>query len=360
MSEVSAQTMPVRERLLRDPTFFPHKLDLIAERALFVHLDRAAILDASFLDDRVLSSQTAGAWIRLDQLDRSMLGAKFEKPVHYIFHIGHVGSTLLSRMLDQIEGTLGLREPMPLRTLAEASDLIPTRASLLAPDQFKRLIDIYIALWSRPFPETHSIILKATSSAARLGAQLLSQQGASQAIYLYLLAEPYLATLLAGANSSIDLRGHAQERVHRFERLSEFNLPQPVHALSPGELAAQAWLTEMLTLNALRSSEKERIQVVNFEDVLSAPRETLATICARLDLTADDTSLSRATSENVLNRYSKLTSEPYSPVFRRQVLDESRKTNATEIRRGLLWIEQIERHSPTGAQLLKSLPTISA
>ena len=360
MSDVSAQPVTVRDRLLRDPTFFPHKLDLIAERALFVHLDRAAISDASFLDDRVLSSQTAGVWIRLDQLDRSMLGAKSEKPIHYIFHIGHVGSTLLSRMLDQIEGTLVLREPLPLRTLAEASDHAPSRASLVAPHQLKRLIEIYVALWSRPFPETQSIILKATSSAARVGEQLLSQQGASRAVYLYLLAKPYLATLLAGTNSSIDLRGHAQERVHRFERLSAFDLAEPLHALSPGELAAQAWLTEMLTLNALRSSQKERIHVVNFEDVLSAPRETLATICAHLDLKADDTSLSRATSKNVLNRYSKLTSEPYSPLFRRQILDESHQTNEAEIRRGLLWIEQMGRHSDVVARLLKTLPTISA
>lgn len=360
MSDVSAQTITVRDRLLRDPTFFPHKLDLIAERALFVHLDRAAISDASFLDDRVLSPQTAGIWLRLDQLDRTVLGANSGKPIHYIFHIGHVGSTLLSRMLDQMDGTLGLREPMPMRTLAEASDDLHTTASLISPAYLERLIDIYTMLWSRPFPDTQAIILKATSSTARMGSRLLNQQTTSRAVYLYLPAEPYLATLLAGANSPIDLRGHAQERSRRLEALSAARVSQPLHAFSLGELAAHAWLTEMLTQYVLQSSANMRVRAVNFETLLGAPRETLEAICEHLNVTTSDAALTRATSDKILNRYSKSTGELYSAQLRGQILDEARHKNAAEIRRGLDWIERMERNSPVVAQLLKSLPTISA
>ena len=43
-------------------------------------------------------------------------------PIHFIFHSGHVGSTLLSRLLEEVPSQLGLREPLPLRSLAELHD----------------------------------------------------------------------------------------------------------------------------------------------------------------------------------------------------------------------------------------------
>ena len=35
----------------------------------------------------------------------------------WIFHIGHVGSTLISRLLGELEGVLSVREPRSLRDL---------------------------------------------------------------------------------------------------------------------------------------------------------------------------------------------------------------------------------------------------
>ncbi len=55
-------------------------------------------------------------------------------------------------------------------------------------------------------------MLKATSSAARIAPQLLAARPNAVALYMYLPAEPYLATLLAGENSPLDLRRHEAER----------------------------------------------------------------------------------------------------------------------------------------------------
>ena len=40
------------------------------------------------------------------------------QPPHFIFHLGHVASTLLARSLDEVRGTLVLREPALLRWAA--------------------------------------------------------------------------------------------------------------------------------------------------------------------------------------------------------------------------------------------------
>ena len=75
-----------------------------------------------------------------------------------------------------------------------------------------RLLDTLLRLWRRGYAATRAVVVKATSSAARLAPVLLERSAASRAIYLNLRAEPALATLLAGANSLIDLRGHGAER----------------------------------------------------------------------------------------------------------------------------------------------------
>merc|ERR1712194_224616 len=45
------------------------------------------------------------------------------KDLHFIHHLSHTGSTLLSRAIGEIEGTLVLREPYLLRWIAKATAL---------------------------------------------------------------------------------------------------------------------------------------------------------------------------------------------------------------------------------------------
>ncbi len=59
-----------------------------------------------------------------------------------------------------------------------------------------------LGLWSRGYEATRAVVVKATSSAGRLAPRLLGRSPASRAVYLNLAAEPYLATLLGGANSA--------------------------------------------------------------------------------------------------------------------------------------------------------------
>ena len=106
------------------------------------------------------------------------------------------------------EAVLSLREPLPLRTLAEAHDALGRPDSLLSNAQFDAALDTFMALWSRGYAGNTSVIVKATSSTGRLAPALLQPNVGSRAIYLNLGTEPYLATLLAGQNSPIDLRGH--------------------------------------------------------------------------------------------------------------------------------------------------------
>ncbi|MGE0045550.1 MAG: hypothetical protein AB7T08_07300, partial [Hyphomonadaceae bacterium] len=118
---MSAAPHPLAD-LATDAGLYPQRLDLSRQSLMFIRMTEAAIRSASFLDDRLLTGGVAqtGGWATIPAVARTLTDAPpLSTPLHFIFHAGHVGSTLVSRLLDEIHGVLSLREPSPLRTLAE-------------------------------------------------------------------------------------------------------------------------------------------------------------------------------------------------------------------------------------------------
>ncbi len=334
------------EQLLRrvpeSPDIHLQQLDLVRRAALLVALGADGYRQASFLDDRILRPETQGAWVPVDALAASAGRIPEGLPVHFIAHSGHVGSTLVSRLLDATDSVLSLREPLALRTLADAHDVLGRPDALWADREFEGWVALCLRLWGRGYPGSRCVVVKATSSAGRVLGTVLAAGPGSRAIAMNLHAEPYLATLLAGENSPLDLRGHAPERMRRLqERLAA--PVTPLHRLTVGELAALSWVTESLTQRELLERHPGRVLAVDFDDFLAAVAPAMARILAHLGLPADPTYLAGVERSPVLMGYSKAPEHAYTPALRAEVLADSRQRNATEIRRGLAWLETLAR-----------------
>jgi hypothetical protein len=184
-------------RLPVSPDAYPQKIALLRGLLLVFGIDAGAYRASSFLDDRILTPSTQGTWVSLARAADAAARITQPLPLHFIFHTGHVGSTLVSRLLDETGVVLPLREPLPLRSLAEAHDVLPMPESLLSGPQFAETLGTMLQLWSRGYDWTRAVIVKATSSAGRLAIPRLESRPATRAICLNLRAEPYLATLLA-------------------------------------------------------------------------------------------------------------------------------------------------------------------
>jgi hypothetical protein len=331
----------LRALLPASPDAYPQAVDLVRGLVLVVRMDERAYRSASFLDDRILGPSTQGAWMAGAAAAEAARQVTGGRPVHFIFHTGHVGSTLLSRLLDETGGVLGLREPLPLRTLADAYDALAGPESLLAEPQFDALVDMLLRLWGRGYPSTRAVVVKATSSAGRLAGRLLAASPPSRAVYLHLRAEPYLATLLGGANSLTDLRGHGPGRMRRL--LAGRALPvAPLYALSPGELAALGWLVEGLA-RADAEATGERVLALDFESFLADVAGELGRVVAHFGLPRDEALLRAVADGPVLRRYSKAPELPFPAGERAERLAESRRTNRGEITSGLAWLERLAR-----------------
>lgn len=345
MNSPAANAGPAAElasRLHATPDIYPQKLDLVRGAVLLIAFDANAYRAASFLDDRILGPATRGAWVHGARASEAAARVTEPRPLHFVFHSGHVGSTLVSRLLDESGVALGLREPLPLRTLAETQDVLGRPEALLSEPHFDGALATFARLWSRGYADTRAVVVKATSTTGRLAPRLLARLPAARAIYLNLRAEPYLATLLAGPNSVYDLRGHGAERVRRLAARCGGTFPPALgalHALSPGELAALGWLAESCSLADAVAAHGERVLPVDFDAFLADVGGTMARIVAQLALPVAPEWLASVARSPSLTRYSKAPEHAYGPEARAAALAEARTVHAAEIRRGLAWLD---------------------
>ena len=337
------------ERLLAvaadSPDMYPQRLDIARKCTLVVGVTRSIYRTASFLDDRMLVPGITGSWVASEALNQATSSPTGVRPLHLILHTGHVGSTLLSRLLDELGNTLGLREPLPLRTLADAHNQLGENDSLISAEEFTWLADMHLRLWSRGYPDTPQCVLKATSSACRFAPWLLRRRPDMRAVYLNLRAEPYLTTLLAGENSPADLRGHGQERFRRLSSAAAGPV-MPLHALSLGELAALGWLTESMTRHAVATQFPSQTLLLDFDALLANLAETMHQLAQHFAISCDARAISALVGSPILQRYSKAPEYTYGSEMRADILNNSRHRNADEIRAGMRWIENMTKLYP--------------
>ena len=133
-------------RLAQDRSVFAHQYNAVSDQVLLVGLDPEAQRAASFLDERVLKPGVQGAWFGFNTVEQA--AATLEAaPRGYIFHVGHCGSTLVSRLVAAATESVALREPLPLRTLATDKGEGP--AGLLGFDGTARRLSLFERLWAR-------------------------------------------------------------------------------------------------------------------------------------------------------------------------------------------------------------------
>jgi hypothetical protein len=308
------------------PTLYPLRLADDGGRMFLARLAEADYRAASFLDERGLGPELSIGWAPTDLLTRASEAIQ-PRPLHFIFHTGHAGSTLLSRLLDQRLGVLGLREPLPLRTLAGAGG------------RLDGLIPSLLRIWARGFAETEAAIVKATSTAGQLAPRLLTASPAARAVYLHMKAEPTLATLIAGQESAKDQAGFIAERMQRVARLlGEDGVPQPN---SPGEFAALAFLAENLTRIEAERQGGERVLALDFEVVLTDLSGALERVFTHFGLAIPASRVAGIAAGSVATEYAKSPGQAYSAALRAAVLDEARQKAGGEIARGLRWLEAV-------------------
>ena len=125
--------------LALSPALFPIALSADGRRLRLIQLDEAAYARASFLDGRLITPGLEADWTDWAAVEQA--AQVLPTRAHFIFHVGHVGSTLLSRLLGEHPALFSLREPALLRDVATgplAARMGPLLALLSGPGAASR------------------------------------------------------------------------------------------------------------------------------------------------------------------------------------------------------------------------------
>src|SRR5882757_8166956 len=338
----------IAEELGASPALFPYMLDVPRDSVSFLRLTRADYERASFLDARLLNPQISSHALPWAQVAAAIDAARLTERCGFIFHIGHVGSTLLSRLIGAHSCAFSLREPLMLRTFAQLSGEPEGRPHAWSQDQFNARLTGGLKLLSRTFETRQLPVVKATSFVSELAGTLLSRASAPKALMMYVSPESYMATILGGPNSRQEARILAPSRLLRLHRRIGCEA-WPLASLSEGEILALSWASEMSALAHAANSGRARICQVDFDRFLVNPAPILSSVLRHFDLEATANQVRAFIEGPDMHRYSKAPEHAYDAALRRDVLNAARAAHGPEIRRGLAWLDHAAaRFAPLG------------
>jgi len=318
--------------LERSPELFPYALDIDREILIMIRLAEQDYQHASFLDERVLNPTMRLQTYPWHEVIRAVETAGLEERCSYVFHIGHVGSTLISRLIGSHPGILSIREPLLLRSFAQRRDN--------GTNAFDADLGTCIRLLSRTFSPRQRAVVKATSFVSELATKLLSRRGSPRGLAICVSPESYLATILAGENSRREARVLAPSRAQRLRMRLE-GAPWNLDSMTEGEIIALGWATECCALAGTAGFADERVLPLDFDAFLEAPSTTLHRVLKHFEVDVTYEEATTIVAGPHMRRYSKAQEFAYDPALRRDVLNAARTQHGVEIRRGLAWLEKL-------------------
>lgn len=317
---------PTSADIARDATWLVQALDAKAGVARVVRMDPQAYRDASFLDDRMLQGQPE-AHIVPWQVVRDCVRPEARGDARWIFHIGHVGSTLIARLLGELHGILSIREPRFLRDVA----------MLRSPEQ-SEFTAVSAQLFSRTFESGETALVKATSFVSEIADALIPAEG--HALFLYATPRNYIASILAGPNSVQELAALEPSRRERMKGRVVFPA-----ARNPAEAAAAAWACEMTSLEAACfRMASPNILWANFDAMLADMPGELDRLARSFQF--DTKGLAAIAAGPLMGRYSKATEYEYTPALRRDLIAEACAANRADIDRAIAMLQSAAQTSP--------------
>ena len=336
------QAKPVLKSLFPAPSWFAQTVDASGEWVRLLRFTEADYRRAAFLDHRGLREGMPYCVVGWDDVAR-MVPATARRDAHWIFHLGRVGSTLVSRLLGEIDRTFCIREPSLLAKLPS----VPESA-------LEERLPIYRALLSRCFRPKDRAVIKSTSGLNDFAASLIGpREEGGRAILLRSDPERFIAARLAG--DRVELRQRGPVRVRRLKsRAPAVNIDEAM--ADDVRLAAATWATEASALEvASQATGADRALFVSFDRFIADPLVGLAEIAAFLGFNPSDNQLERIVTGSLLKQDSKRGSH-FDADERRRNVDRVLNEHRSAIGGALDWLNEMAATSPSLRAALERKP----
>ncbi|MGH7744657.1 MAG: hypothetical protein ACREQ5_07555 [Candidatus Dormibacteria bacterium] len=345
--------------LFHTPSLFPWQLDISQARILFALINERTYQQASFLDQRLNADGKLRAfWVPTEQVLADYHSAlRIPSASCFIFHVGHCGSTLISRLLGDHPRLFPLREPLALRSLAEAARQLDWSNAILSQARWLELLTLVLHLLCRTYGNEQRALIKPSSNCNNLIHCLLESYPENRAIFLYLNLKSYLASVLRPQSRGA-LHAFSKERLFDLRRIAPDVMPT-LQDPTPAQLGAMNWSASMIQF--MHAQENTilygRIRLVEFDAFLQNPVGNLADLFTFFDVPVKKREADVILAKGYMTRYAKDPRIGYTPQMRAEDLKRSMQTHRTEIEDAQTWLigllGQISRLSSLKALVVK-------
>jgi len=251
--------------------------------------------------------------------------------VNFLFHLGHTGSTLLSRALGELEGTRVLREP-PLLTWL--SDSLP---NMDKKEQTAIWNSVVLPWLSRRYYAIERIVVKAKSTALRFLRPAIKHNDASKAVFMYSTLRTHLTVSMARQHERFSDEHYGSLDVKMkgaFNAFKEFSVDsQAFQSLSIPKRMALAWMKRMLFVQSMPRSQ---VLMLDMDAFLANPYQHLMEVGQFLDLNITKKAAETIASDRYIFKvYAKDQDVPWDEAVQRRLFQGRLTAYRTEIDEGI-------------------------
>jgi hypothetical protein len=317
------------------PDVFP--LEFVKDRLDLVPMTRETYYRSIFTDrGRIVPAAGRGWQAGIDSiLDEFERRGAPQAPLHFVFHVAHCGSTLLSRAMDIPGRSLVIREPFVLRQIGADK----ARSGAPPGPLWRRCLALSVALLGRRFSPDETVIVKANVPVNFLIDELMTLHAGSSGILLYASLERYLLAVL---KTPMHRRWVDNVTSQLAAGIAAALAPEPIDlaALTTPERAASLWLAQMRNYrDALH--RHARLRSLDCEQLFARPGDVLEAALEQAGAVADPCRIEEIVGGELFRRHAKDPGRPFDAGRREAEMEALARALAPELDRGVQFVDRI-------------------
>ncbi|MFZ1123482.1 MAG: hypothetical protein WAN81_24935, partial [Candidatus Binataceae bacterium] len=319
---------------LATPDFFPMQFDAQRNSILFVQMSRQSFKQSVFLDRRAVRAGTTTLSTEIPKL----MGRQAERPMHFILHGAFCGSTLLARYLETLPNCLVLKEPSVLFQLSRLPDSSPAEAE---PSPWYDRLRVTLALLARGYPGDRAVSIKASDRCSWMGNLLLDHDASTKVIFVSAPLKVFLLQVLKEDERRQFVRARVEQLGGAMAQVL-FLSGIEVTDLTDGQRAAALWLLNSFLCRSLQTRpDSHRILVLNGEDLISRPEDTVLEAAEFFGLADDEGSRAALETLQPASHHAKHGQLPYDASARETDLTRAETRYGDEVGAALSWASMV-------------------
>lgn len=333
--------------LFANPDWMPW--DLSEQALAFRKLTPDRVRTAAFLDQRSAKADDAVVRIPLAQLRALSVNVHQPRPISHIFHLSHVGSTFIGRLLADVPALTVLREPAVLRNLTQFFYRQRFGQLAIAREELEAITGKVVALLGRS--SSGRVAIKHTSSNLALAPLLAADFPGNGALAIYTSLADFLAHAMVSDGLKSDSISNGERRLMQLNQLLYLDQLR-LSGLNYAQVVTVNWLIECHRLHMLHQAFPS-VKLMDFDRTASQPELLVETLAGALPA-IDNVAKEKLLKSDAWGKSAK-SGKDFTYQDRANKLLESKKQHGTVIQSALTWARSLASRNPSLATILPAI-----